>query len=73
MMEQHNTKVKRIIFDSGFKPSGEPVTQIVKGLVLEEDDNFITIKTAIAVRTISKKRIIEISETNEEYKCREPA
>ena len=56
-------KCKRVVITNlfGNKPT------VLLGLV-EEDYNFLKIKTANKNYTISKERVLEISDTQEEFK-----
>lgn len=60
-METKHAYCKRLSFN---KHSGEDKPTILIGLILEEDDLFLTFKTAHKEYRINKKTIITIEETN---------
>jgi len=53
---------KKIIYGDVKMPS------IILGIIIKEDDIFITIKTRIKTSRINKQNIVEIVDTNEEFK-----
>ena len=57
-----NRTVYKIVYNDGSKPV------ILKGLLLEENKEYIVIKTEHASYRIFKKQLISINETNLEFR-----